>query len=308
MRLERLRVVFLVLGLALWSGDRVAIAQSGLSEAKAKPAPVPAADSLDLVGRTEAAVTVRVVPRVSAPIVKICFRDGQEVQQGQLLYELDARPHQIAMELAQAEVDRARAELAIAELEHKRLQPLVAAATVSREEFEKSATQLSVRKAVLKGAEAGSTAARLNLEFTRIVSPITGVVGETEVNVGEVPEAGSTLTTIVNQDPICVWFEMPERQYLQLARQWRREGAAAGADIARVPIQVGLVDEEGFPRQGRLDFIANRIDPETATARFRAVLRNPDHLMVPGLFVRVRFPLKQPAAPSGEPAGTPPKE
>jgi multidrug efflux pump subunit AcrA (membrane-fusion protein) len=109
--------------------------------------------------------------------------------------------------------------------------------------------------------------------------------------------AGTILTVIVSQDPIHVWFDMDEGQYLEWSRQGRQASGPRPPQAPRIPVKVGLSTDQGFPREGVVDFIDNHFDPKTATIRIRAVLPNPDRLMLPGLFVRVRMPLETPRKP-----------
>jgi len=256
----------------------------------------------EFAGRIEAARDAQISPRVAGSLTKICIEEGGQVQQGQLLFELDARPAQLALEQARAELLQAKAELAAAQADLARTQQLAATAAVSRAEVDMATAKAATVTAKTKVAETAIYAAELNLEATRIVAPIAGRAGRCMVGLGNWVQPGTVLTTVVNDDPIYVTFDVPEKTYLQLARA--RQAADAGPQ-ARIAVQVGLADEQGFPHAGQLDFVDNRADPQTHTIRFRAVLANANRAMIPGLSARVRMPLASPLAPPG---AAPPRE
>jgi membrane fusion protein, multidrug efflux system len=281
----------IVLGLMWADGNNLVRAQAA---PVAKPAADPAASHdgnafLDFSGRTEAAQSAQISPRVSSQLVQVVFREGAQVQKGQLLFELDSRSFQAALGQAQADLARAEAEMAVAETDLARMNKLVQSAAVSRAEADRAAAQAAAAKTAVQLARTKIDAARLDLDATRLTAPITGRIGRAEVDVGSTVRPGTVLTTIISEDPIHVYFDVPEKQYLQLVRRGRQaRGSAELKDLA-IPVRVGLADEQGFPREGKLDFVDNRCDPKTGTVRFRAVLPNPDRLLMPGLFVRVRM-------------------
>ncbi|WP_242102042.1 efflux RND transporter periplasmic adaptor subunit [Lysobacter sp. M2-1] len=237
-------------------------------------------------GRVSAVETVELRPRVSGYVQRVAYKEGQEVKKGDLLFVIDPRPYRAALDQAQAQLERARAEARLAQTQDKRAQSLVEAKAISREEFETRRSATAQGNAAVRAAEAAVAAARLDLQFTEVRAPIDGRAGRAAVTEGNLAQADATLlTTLVSQDPVFVYFETDEQTYLRyqdLARKGERNGS-------RNPVRVGLANETGYPHAGTLDFVDNQVDPATGTIRARAVLRNPDRAFTPGLFARVEL-------------------
>lgn len=237
-------------------------------------------------GRVSAVETVELRPRVSGYVQRVAYEEGQEVKKGDLLFVIDPRPYRAALDQAQAQLERARAEARLAQTQDKRAQSLVEAKAISREEFETRRSATAQGNAAVRAAEAAVAAARLDLQFTEVRAPIDGRAGRAAVTEGNLAQADATLlTTLVSQDPVFVYFETDEQTYLRyqdLARKGERNGS-------RNPVRVGLANETGYPHAGTLDFVDNQVDPATGTIRARAVLRNPDRAFTPGLFARVEL-------------------
>ena len=240
----------------------------------------------DFTGRVSAVETVELRPRVSGYVQRVAFDEGQLLEKGDLLFEIDPRPYRAALARAEAELARARSEARLADAQHERAKALVEARAISREEFETRNAASAQGDAAVRAAQAAVAAARLDLQFTRVVSPIDGRAGRAMVTEGNLAQADATvLTTVVSQDPVHVYFEADEQTWLRYSRA---SGQDARADADRA-VRVGLAGEDGWPHAGTLDFIDNRVDPATGTIRARAVLRNPDGLFTPGLFARVQL-------------------
>ena len=240
----------------------------------------------DFTGRISAVETVDLRPRVSGYVHRVAYEEGQVVGKGDLLFEIDPRPYRAALDRAQAELERARSEAKLASAQNVRAQALVEARAISREEFETRNAATAQGNASVRAAEAAVAAARLDLQFTQVRSPIEGRAGRAMVTVGNLAQADATLlTTVVSHDPVHVYFEADEQTWLRYSRA-ARDGERAGTDSA---VRVGLAGEDGHPHAGTVDFVDNRVDPATGTIRARAVLRNPDGLFTPGLFARVQL-------------------
>lgn len=240
----------------------------------------------DFTGRISAVETVELRPRVSGYVQQVAFEEGQLLHKGDLLFEIDPRPYQAALARAEAELARARSEARLAGAQHERAKALVEARAISREEYETRNAASAQGNAAVRAAEAAVAAARLDLQFTRVISPIDGRAGRALVTAGNLAQADATvLTTVVSQDPVHVYFEADEQTWLRYSRG-SSEDQRVGTDRA---VRVGLAGEDGWPHAGTLDFIDNRVDPATGTIRARAVLRNPDGLFTPGLFARVQL-------------------
>jgi RND family efflux transporter MFP subunit len=244
------------------------------------------ADWDEFIGRLEAVDSVEVRARVSGYVERASFKEGKEVRKGDLLFQIDPRPYQAELARAEAELAQARAAAALAARTVERSKPLIAADAMSREEFDNRTAAGERAAAAVRAAQAAVASARLNLEWTHVRSPIRGRVGRAEITAGNLVQAGAQrLTTVVSLDPIYLSFDADERSYLKyIARR------AAGSGERRVPVEMGTANEDGtFPHRGFLDFIDNRLDPRTGTARARAVFSNHDETFAPGLFARVRL-------------------
>jgi len=253
-------------------------------------------DWADFTGRLEAASHVEVRPRVGGYIESVHFDEGGRVSRGDLLFTIDPRPYEAEVRRLEAERARAKAELELARTYRDRAERLLAERATSREEYEQLVADAEVAEAQLRAVEAALAAAKLDLEFTRVTSPIDGRVSRAVVTPGNLVDSTTLLTTVVADDPIHAYFDVDEHTYLELMR-----GAAAkpheqtSTDAKPHPhraeglvVFVGLANEQGFPHVAQLDFIDNEVDPEQGTIRARAVLSNPDGHFTPGLFARLR--------------------
>jgi RND family efflux transporter MFP subunit len=246
----------------------------------------------EFTGRLEAVDAVEIRPRVSGYIRRVAFDEGSGVKKGQVLFEIDPRPYQAELARAEAELERAQSGSALAAKEVERAGRLVNMQAISREEFDSRTSADAQGDASVRAAEAAVATARLNLEWTRVRSPITGRVGRAEVTPGNLVQAGpgdaTRLTTVVSVDPIYAYFEGDEQTYLKYAAL-ARNGSRPNSRDNRSLIYLGLANEEGFPHKGYVDFVDNQLNPEAGTIRLRAVFSNKDHLFTPGLFARIRL-------------------
>ncbi|PRG90620.1 efflux transporter periplasmic adaptor subunit [Burkholderia multivorans] len=238
-------------------------------------------------GRVEAVDAVELRPRVSGYLQRIRYKEGDLVAQGAVLFEIDPRPYRIALDRAIAQQQRARAAEHLARVQLQRVQTLIDAHATSQEELDNARTAAEQARADLQAADAAVADAKLNLGFTEVRAPISGRVGRALATAGNLARADDTLlTTVVSQDPVYVYFDCDEQSYLRYNAQ-RADPAhrAIGAD----PVRVGLANETGFPHAGTVDFLDNRLDPQTGTIRARVRLRNADHTFTPGLYARVQL-------------------
>ena len=235
-------------------------------------------------GRIEAIDQVEVRARVTGYIQSVHFKSGTEVKKGDLLFLIDPRPFEAAVAQAQATLGNTRAQLDLARTVLARNQALLAERATSKREYDEAAASVRSLEAQLRANQAALDTARLNLSYTRVTAPVSGRVGKAEITPGnliqgEVPNS-PLLTTVVSSNPIYVSFEVDEGAFLKYV---------ANARGGALPIAVGLADEPGFPHVGRLEFVDNRVDPQTGTVRMRAVLDNKSGRFTPGLFARVKL-------------------
>jgi RND family efflux transporter MFP subunit len=247
----------------------------------------------EYTGRLEAVESVDVRARVNGYLQSIHFTDGAIVKKGALLFVIDPRPYQAELNRAQAALEQAIARYERTQKDFARAQQLVKSRAISQEEVDtRSADQREAQEAVQAG-RAAVEAARLNVEFTQVRAPISGRISREFVTVGNLINGGTAestlLTRIVSLDPIYGYFDVDERAFLKYTRLWRN-GTRPGSHEANIPVYLGLADETGFPHQGQLNFIDNRLDPNTGTMTGRAVFHNPELALIPGLFARLRLP------------------
>jgi RND family efflux transporter MFP subunit len=245
----------------------------------------------EFTGRMEAVESVEIRPRVTGYITEIQFKAGAIVKKGDLLFVIDPRPYQADFDRAGAQLEQAQAQLKLAEIELGRAKELRANKIIAPQDFDQKAAAVQQASAAARAAEAAKSSAALNLEFTQIRSPIEGRVSDERVTVGNLvqpgPDAGSVLTTVVSIDPIYVKLDADENTVLKYVKL-NEEGKRTTAREARIPAFVELGNETGFPHEGYIDFVDNRLDPSTGTMRARVVLKTWNALITPGFFVRVR--------------------
>ncbi len=246
----------------------------------------------EFTGRLQAVETVEIRPRVSGYIDKLAFTEGSQVKRGDLLFVIDPRPYQAEYDRAAADVKRYKTALDLARIELVRVQRLKDSGAVSQEELDERKSTVAQAEANLGGAEAALETASLNLNWTRVTSPIAGRVSRAEVTRGNLvtggTNGGTLLSSVVSMDPMYLYFDADEQSYLRYA-QIARSGVGPSSNDAQNPVQVGLSNEEGFPHPGTVDFVDNQLNPQTGTIRARAVLQNKNGQFTPGLFARVQL-------------------
>ena len=237
-------------------------------------------------GRISAIEAVEVRPRVSGYIDSISYREGDEVRRGDVLFTIDPRPYQAALDSAKARLERARASVVLAKLRDQRARRLLPSNAVSQEEVDSRHASYQQSQADVLDAEAAVALAKLNLEFTQVRAPIDGRAGRAMLTVGNLAVTDQTLlTTMVSQDPVYVDFDPDEQNYLRYSIPEK----LAQQGIGSLPVRVGLANEEGYPHSGSVYFVDNQLDPTTGTIRLRARLSNKLRKFTPGLFARVEL-------------------
>jgi len=246
----------------------------------------------DLPGRVAAIENVEVKARVTGFLNKVHFQEGTEVNKGDLLYTIDPREFQADLDSAAAALQQAQAQTAQAKSDYVRSKQLSTQKVIAAQETEKQGTAVLAAEAAARSAQARLDKAKLDLEYSEIRAPISGKISRTSVTEGNLVANGNTLTSIVSQDPVYVYFDAPERVVLRWDKVANDKGA--GGLVARAKAFVGLLNEEGFPREGRVDFSDNELSPGTGTLKMRAVVPNDDRRLRIGMFVRARLTLDQP--------------
>lgn len=239
------------------------------------------AESHAYTGRLEAVERVDIRARVGGYITSIHFKPGAEVSKGDVLFEIDARPFFAERDRAEAAANAARAKANLARLELKRAELLLDDKAIAQREVDEKTSSLKELDANASAAMAMLETARLNLAYTRVTAPIDGRASKAEITVGNLIDSSAVLTSVVSTRSIYASFDGDEDTYLRVGRL-----AQAGVPVT---VKIGLANESGFPHEGKLEFVDNRLDPSTGSVRMRASFVNADRTLVPGLFARVQL-------------------
>lgn len=260
-------------------------------------------ESVDYTGRTEAVERAEIRARVGGYLEKINFEEGEEVSAEDVLFEIDDREYIAVLNAAKAEKARYQALLDRANADLSRNQELYDQGAISQQQYDTAKAEANVQQASLQGAEAAVERAELDLNFTKVTSPVQGKIGRKSLTVGNLVAPDQTtsepLATVVSLDPMYVYFDVDERTLLRAQKENRerdgeKEGARPRLSEVNWPVQISLANETDFLHDGVLDFIDNQVDPETGTIRVRGRFENKTRYLTPGLFVRVRLPMSEP--------------
>jgi RND family efflux transporter MFP subunit len=297
------------LGIVLVLGLSLAMTGCVPKEPEAPPEPPPpiavsypvereVTDYADFTARTAAVDSVEVRARVWGYLDRINFKEGSLVNKGDVLFEIDPRTYQAALGQAEGNLTSIQARVKRLDQDLARGERLIDKGAIGREEYDKIVGDRAEAVASLDALKAAVETARLDLKFTKVIAPVSGRVGRELVTVGNLIQSGSNgggtlLTTIVSVDPIYAYFDVDENTVIRV-RQLIREGKAKSAREVTWPVSLGLAGDEGFPRQGTINFVDNQINPKTGTLRVRGVFPNKDEALSPGFFARVRVPIGRP--------------
>jgi multidrug efflux system membrane fusion protein len=284
--LRSLAVFPLLVGVAILQG----CSHSNASTAAAAPPPPtvsvaqvvskPIRDFEEFSGRLEPVTTVSVQPRVAGFIESAQFTEGSRVRKGQVLFRIDPRPFQAEVDRLAAQLKRAHTQSNLAATNNKRGEQLLSKHVISQQDFDQLQATSVASQDDIGAAAAALEAARLNLEFAQVKSPIDGRVSNMLITPGNLVNTTSVLTTVVSDNPVYAYFDADEQTYLRFAHK---------SDNGAMPVYMGLVDEQGYPHEGRLDFVDNQVDAHSGTIRARAVFDNAGGAYTPGLFARIKL-------------------
>jgi RND family efflux transporter MFP subunit len=250
-------------------------------------------DALDLTGNTQAIYTVQLVARVAGYLEQVLFQDGQVVKKGQPLFVIQRNTYEDTLRQAEASIAQYRAQLEWAESQLTRYSNLIQHNAAARADVDNWRYQRNTAQANLRSAEAQRDLAKLNLDYTLVTAPFDGRMDRRQVDPGNLVGAGAnTVLAQINQiDPMYVYFNISD---LDLARLLKSTGGIPGpSDARKWPVHVGLPGEDGYPREGHLDFAAISLTTTTGTLLMRGILSNPDGRILPGLYARVRVPVEE---------------
>jgi membrane fusion protein, multidrug efflux system len=242
--------------------------------------------SSEWVGTTDGYINAQIRAQVTGYLLTRNYRDGATVKAGQLLYQLDPRQYQAALDQALGQLQQAKANLVRDQQNVDKYRPLLPSGAITRQEYDNAVQQVLGDQAAVEAAEAAVAAAKLNLGWTRITSPIDGVAGITQSQVGDLIAETTLMTTVSQLDPIKVYFPISEQEYFKFAdgiERFRR-----GDDSQAPVLQLILADGTVYPRQGKPAAVNRQVETETGAIRIEALFPNPDNLIRPGGFARIR--------------------
>ena len=251
-------------------------------------------DAMEFTGRTEPIESVEIRARVEGFLKSIHFEDGATVDEGDLLFVIDKKPFEADVRAARAKLAQGTAARNLAKANLDRAEKLVPSGAITVQEYQTRAAQLEVAEAAILADEAAVEQSEIRLGYTDVSAPFAGLAGEHLVDAGNLVGAAerTLLTTIVQSDPIYVYFDVSEQVVLRYLRRKLEDPALADPDDERGKAYVALADETEFVHEGKIEFLDNRVDTATGTAIIRGTFPNPDGLLYPGLFVRIRVPLE----------------
>jgi membrane fusion protein (multidrug efflux system) len=265
-----------------------------------EPADVPLTG--EWVGTLDGYVNAQIQPQANGYLVKQNYREGAEVAKGQVLFEIDPRPFQAALDQANGQLDQAKgqvllaqAQLGLAQINVNRDTPLAQAHAIAQSQLDndtqqKAQTEASVKsaQASVAAAEAAVANAKLNLGFTEVRSLISGVAGQATTQVGNLVNTQSVLTSVSQLNPIKAYFSISDSEYLALTQRTRQGGGDLLKNAATVPLTLTLSNGEAYPHKGRIAFVDRQMNPQTGSIRIAAAFPNPGNILRPGQFGRVK--------------------
>jgi membrane fusion protein, multidrug efflux system len=259
-------------------------------------------DFVDFTGRTEAIQSVDIRPRTTGYLVKIPFKEASEVKEGDLLFVIDPRPYRAQLDQALGQVDLYQAQLKLAKITLARDLAINVKVpnSISRQQLDQDQASVEAADAQVRASEKNMEVYKLNQEFTNVISPISGMVSRYYLTLGNLVNQDQTLlTTVVSLDPMYAYFDVDEPTILRVRKAIIEGKMKPRQSVDELPVFMGLQGEEGFPHEGKINFINNQLNPTTGSILVRGVFANPKspkgpRLLSPGMFVRIRVPIGEP--------------
>ena len=287
-------LALLIVGAALLAGCGKSVSASSprpmppmkVTVVKAEPTNVPLTG--EWVGTLDGYVNAQLQPQASGYLIRQDYREGTQVEKGQVLFEIDPRPFEAALEQAQGQLGQAQAQLALAQINVKRDTPLAEAHAIARSQLDNEIQQEAQAKASVETAQAAVANAQLNLGFTKVRSLITGVAGQATTQVGNLVNTQSVLTSISQLNPIKVYFSISDSEYLALTQRANGGSSDLLHSASKLPLTLTLSNGEVYPYKGHVDFVDRQLNTQTGAIRIAAAFPNPGNVLRPGQFGRVR--------------------
>jgi len=240
------------------------------------------------VGTLDGYVNAQIQPQANGYLIRQDYREGSQVQEGQVLFEIDPRPFDAALQQAQGQLGQAQAQLALAQINVNRDTPLAEARAIAKSQLDNEIQQKAQAEAAVKTAEAAVATANLNLGFTKVRSLINGVAGQATTQVGNLVSTQSVLTSVSQLNPIKVYFSISDSEYLALTKQ----AGAGGNDLlhgaSNIPLTLTLSNGEVYAEKGHVVFVDRQLNSQTGAIRIAAAFPNPGNILRPGQFGRVK--------------------
>jgi len=239
------------------------------------------------IGTTDGFINAQIRAKVQGYLLSKAYRDGSAVKAGQLLYQLDPRQYQADYDKSVGDLAQAKANLLRSQENEEKYRPLVAVGAVSRREYDNTVQEVRANQAAVEAAQADLASAKLNVDWTKVTSPIDGVVGITQSQIGDLISPTAVMTTVSQVDPIKVYFPISEQEYLKFAdgiERFRKTGDASKAPA----LELVLADGTVYPRQGRVSAVNRQVETQTGAIQIESLFDNPDNLLRPGQFARVQ--------------------
>jgi membrane fusion protein (multidrug efflux system) len=240
------------------------------------------------VGTLDGYVNAQIQPQANGYLVRQNYREGSQVEKGAVLFEIDPRPFEAALQQAQGQLGQAQAQLALAQINVNRDTPLAEAHAIAKSQLDNEIQQKAQAEASVKTAEAAVATANLNLGFTQVRSLITGVAGQATTQVGNLVSIQSVLTSVSQLDPIKVYFSISDSEYLALSKRARAGGSDLLHGASSLPLTLTLSNGEVYPHKGHVAFVDRQLNSQTGAIRIAASFPNPGNVLRPGQFGRVR--------------------
>jgi membrane fusion protein, multidrug efflux system len=273
-------------------GSSKVLAKSGsapampVSVVKAEQSNVPV--NGEWVGTLDGYVNAQIQPQASGYLIRQDYREGTQVEKGQVLFEIDPRPFEAALQQAWGQLGQAQAQLALAQINVNRDTPLAEAHAIAQSQLDNEIQQKAQAQAAVESAQAAVDTAKLNLGFTQVRSLIAGVAGQATTQVGNLVNTQSILTSVSQLNPIKVYFSISDSEYLALVRRARNGGGDLLEGKSRIPLTLTLSNGEVYPYKGHIDFVDRELNAQTGAIRIAAAFPNPGNILRPGQFARVR--------------------
>jgi RND family efflux transporter MFP subunit len=243
----------------------------------------------DWVANLDGYTNAQIQPQVTGYLIRQEYKEGSQVRKGQILYEIDPRPFQAAVDQANGQLAQAKAQLQLAQINVKRDSPLAEARAIARSQLDNDLQAEAANKAAVQAQQAAVETAQLNLGWTKVRSLLDGIAGIATTQVGSLVNQSTVLTTVSQVEPIKVYFAISEQEYLALSEKAREGGAADLLHSAsRVPIELTLSNGSLYPSKGRIVFVDRAVSSSTGTIRVAAAFSNPQSLLRPGQYGKVR--------------------